>query len=183
MKIRERHEHESNSYDEDGISLQAISSNELRSIFPNLRKDDFPGQSLNEIDWGVLDYLGWISPAGHKGFVVINLDDKLHGIALRRAINRSGKPKTQMCSWCHHVYRGRGTALFTSTVHGSHGRKSIGHQLCMNLDCSLRIRNLVSDPPTYLPETVDLHYKTARLRAAIRKFIQRLNAQKFPQMS
>ena len=162
--------------------MQAISANELRTIFPNLRKDDLLGQSLSGIDWDVLDYLGWISPAGHKGFVVINLDDRLHGITLRRAINSFGKPKTQMCSWCHHVYRGRGTALFTSTVIGSQGRKSIGHQLCMNLDCSLRIRNLVSDPPTYLPETVDLHYKTARLSAAIRKFIHRLNAQNFPKI-
>ena len=78
--------------------MQAISANELRTIFPNLRKDDLLGQSLSGIDWDVLDYLGWISPAGHKGFVVINLDDRLHGITLRRAINSFGKPKTQMKS-------------------------------------------------------------------------------------
>ena len=100
---------------------------------------------------------------------------ELKAIRLRRALATEGPPRTQMCSWCHHVYRGRGTALFTTTVLGSDGRRNIGNYLCRNLDCSLRIRNLTSDPPTYLPESLHVRNKIYRLQAAVLTFMARAN--------
>ena len=78
---------------------------------------------LESIDWGVLDYLGWVHPAGHLGYVVFPLNDQLFGLTMRRMINHGQKPRTHMCSWCHHVYRSRGTAMFSTAVHGSDGRR------------------------------------------------------------
>ena len=100
---------------------------------------------------------------------------ELKAIRLRRALATEGPPRTQMCSWCHHVYRGRGTALFTTTVFGSDGRRNNGNYLCRNLDCSLRIRNLTSDPPTYLPESLHVRNKIYRLQAAVLTFMARAN--------
>ena len=130
---------------------------------------------LEQVDWGVLDYFGWVHPAGHQGYVVMPLSDQLIGMQLRRMVNHGNKPRTHMCSWCHHVYRSRGTAMFSTAVVGSEGRRRIGNYICHNLDCSLRIRNLASDPPTYLPETIDLDRKVVRLNIAVSAFMARAN--------
>ena len=94
-------------------------------------------------------------------------------MTLRRHISHGSKPRVHMCSWCNHVYRSKGTAMFTAEVAGSEGRRTIGNYICRNLDCSLRIRNLTSDPPTYLPETIDVNRKVLRLRNAILQFMSR----------
>lgn len=105
--------------------------------------------------------------------MVMPVQGHLRGLKLRRMLNSGGKPRTHMCSWCHHVYRGRGTAMFSTDVEGSDGRRTIGNYICRNLDCSVRLRNLTSDPPTYLPETIQLQRKIARLQGAVTAFMAR----------
>lgn len=65
--------------------------------------------------------------------------------------------------------------MFSIEVEGSEGRRSIGNYICRNLDCSVRIRNLTSDPPTYMPETIELNRKIARLEQSILSFMGRAN--------
>ena len=130
---------------------------------------------LEPVDWGVLDYFGWIHPAGHLGYVVMPIQGQLQGMTLRRHVSHGTKPRVHMCSWCNHVYRGKGTAMFSAEVSGSDGRRSVGNYICRNLDCSLRIRNLTSDPPTYMPETLDVWRKVQRLENSVLQFMARTN--------
>ncbi len=65
--------------------------------------------------------------------------------------------------------------MFSAIVAGSDGRRTIGNYVCENLDCSLRMSNLASDPPTYLPETIDLQRKIVRLQIAVTSFMARAN--------
>jgi len=155
--------------------MEPIKRTEIRSLFPDLSSSELGIPDLTPVDWGVLDYFGWIHPAGHKGFVVLPGPERLFSLSLRRSINHSAKPRTRMCSWCHHVYRSKGTALFSATVRGSDDRRFIGNHICANLDCSLRIRNLPSDPPTYLPETLDIEKKISRLENSVLSFMHRAN--------
>ena len=69
------------------------------------------------------------------------------------SIPAEGRVRT--CSWCKHVYRGGGVAMFSTQVLGSDGRRSIGNFICKNLDRSVRMRNLASDPPTYMPRPLN----------------------------
>ncbi len=147
----------------------------MRKLFPDTRGHDLGAPDLEHVDWGVLDYLGWIHPSGHQGFVVVPVQGELRGVKLRRMLSNSARPRTHMCSWCHHVYRSRGTAMFSASVAGSDGRRTIGNYICKSLDCSVRIRNLASDPPTYLPETIDLKNKIWRLESSILSFMSRAN--------
>jgi hypothetical protein len=144
-------------------------------VFPESKARDLGTPDLEYVDWGVLDYFGWIHPNGHQGFVMMPIQGELRGLKLRRMVNHSAKPRTHMCSWCHHVYRSHGTAMFSAGVLGSDGRRRIGNYICKNLDCSLRIRNLASDPPTYLPETIELKHKIWRLESAVSAFMARAN--------
>ena len=155
--------------------MQRLSQSDLAEIFKAHSKTDLQLPGLTNVDWGVLDYFGWLHPSGHIGYVVMPIEDSVYGLKLRRMLNPRARPRTHMCSWCHHVYRSRGTAMFSTYVDGSDGRRTIGNDICKNLDCSLRIRNLASDPPTYLPETIDLNRKVARLTTAVTGFMARAN--------
>ena len=158
------------------ITLQALTADIIRESFTATQRQDLAIPDLTNVDWGILDYFGWIHPAGHAGFVVSVIDGETRGLRLRRMLNRSTRPRTHMCSWCHHVYRGQGTAMFSAEVSGSDGRRRIGNYLCRNLDCSLRIRNLTGDPPTYMPETIELQRKIDRLEGSVAQFFTRVNA-------
>ena len=85
----------------------------------------------------------------------------------------SRRRRYEMCSWCNHVHRTNGTAMFSTLVRGTDGRVTIGNAMCRNLDCSLRIRNLCGDPPGYMGETIDLDSKVQRLQAAVYEFLYR----------
>ena len=155
--------------------MDALTNKDIKALFRQASSAELALPDLAPIDWGILDYLGWIHPSGSTAFVVMPAAGELRGLRLRRAHNTSALPRTRMCSWCHHVYRSRGTALFSVYVAGSDGRRSIGNHICRNLDCSLRIRNLVSDPPTYLPETLHIGAKVRRLENSVLAFMSRAN--------
>ncbi|XOV84996.1 MAG: FBP domain-containing protein [bacterium] len=155
--------------------LQPVTPQAIKQIFPGTTLQDLGTPDLTFIDWGVLDYFGWIHPTGHAGCVIAPINGELRGMQMRRMKNHSARPRTHMCSWCHHVYRSRGTAMFSTRVAGSDGRRRIGNYICQSLDCSIRIRNLASDPPTYLPETIELSHKVWRLQTNITSFMARAN--------
>ena len=155
--------------------MDALNQSDLKEAFRRRNLADWHPPDLDRVDWGVLDYFGWIHPAGHAGYVVMPVQTQLRGLELRRLLNQGARPRTHMCSWCHHVYRSRGTAMFSTGVEGSDGRRTIGNYICRNLDCSLRIRNLASDPPTYMPETIHVQQKIVRLKISVSAFMARAN--------
>ncbi len=155
--------------------VEPLDRKQLTPLFAEERARDLSIPDLEMVDWAVLDYFGWISQAGNLGFVVIPLGNRLEALKMHRSLSASRKPKTHMCSWCHHVYRGQGTALFSCNVAGSDGRRIIGHHLCRHLDCSLRIRNLASDPPSFMHETIPLSQKISRLENSVFTFMHRTN--------
>lgn len=156
--------------------MRPVSEEEIRELFSD-EKETPPIPNLEYVDWGVLDYFGWIHPSGHRGYVIAPLADEndLRGIVLRRVLGESGRPRMEMCGWCNHVHKRGGTAMFSVVVRGSDERRTIGNRMCRNLDCSLRIRNLASDPPTYMMETIDLKSKIHRLQNSIYRFLYRAN--------
>ncbi len=157
--------------------MRPVTENQIRDIFAD-EKEVPPIPNLEYVDWRVLDYFGWIHPSGHKGYVIAPLGDEteLRGMVLRRAVTHTSKPRMEMCGWCNHVHKRNGTAMFSVVVKGTDERRTIGNRLCRNLDCSLRIRNLSSDPPSYMMETLHLQAKIQRLQNAIYRFLYRANA-------
>jgi len=153
--------------------MQALNHELIKQVFEHeKRPPTIP--NLARVDWDVLDYFGWIHPAGHLGYVVIPLaNEEIRGLVLRRSMASVRKPRFEMCSWCNHVHRSSGTAMFSVVVRGSDDRKTIGNQMCRNLDCSLRIRNMSSDPPSYMNETIDFGGKVTRLQNSLYRFLHR----------
>ena len=144
--------------------------------------DAFEGQrdlyipDVITIAWDLLDYFGWVHPSGHQGYVVLqspNTGD-VRGIRMNRSLRRSKKKRMEMCSWCHHVHKYDGTALFTVSVKGSEGHHSLGNVMCKDLDCSLRVRNLI-EPGSLMRETLYEPAKIWRMQQQMHKWLGRAN--------
>ncbi len=156
--------------------MKSLTKAQIKSLFASENhKPIIP--NLEPVDWAVLDYFGWIHPSGHLGYIVTPLgdEDDLRGVQLRRSTTTSRKPRFEMCSWCNHVHHTNGTAMFSVVVKGTDERRTIGNLVCRNLDCSLRIRNLASDPPSFMNETIHLPGKIHRLQNAIYRMLYRAN--------
>ncbi|MCB1693832.1 MAG: FBP domain-containing protein, partial [Pseudomonadales bacterium] len=136
-------------------------------------EEDMPLPDLGTIDWDVLDYLGWIHPDGHIGYLVVisPTDGSVKGVSMRRSRFTSGKRGFEMCSLCHHVHSANGTAMFTIAARKNGHRHYIGNVVCKDLDCSLRLRNLVN-PPSYLNETLYPEAKIWRMQLALHKWLR-----------
>ena len=147
---------------------------ELAALFEDLDPQDRWLPDLEAVDWGVLDFLGWIHPSGHLGYVVLRLDGDAVGLVLRRARFGGRARHTHMCAWCHTLHRAGGVAMFSRYVDGSDGRRSIGVHLCSALDCSLRLRNLTGDPRLLMPETIDLQRRILRLQLSLASYVRRV---------
>ena len=94
--------------------MEALTQADILGAFSG-REEDMPLPDLGTIDWDVLDYLGWIHPDGHIGYLVVisPTDGSVKGVSMRRSRFTSGKRGFEMCSLCHHVHSANGTAMFT----------------------------------------------------------------------
>ena len=154
--------------------MQALTRHEIVSTFDS--SVDLHVPDLSNVEWTVLEYLGWVHPSGHLGFVVLQSPNtgELRGIRLNRSQRSSKKPRMEMCSWCHHVHKTNGTAMFTVSVRGSDGRHILGNVICKDLDCSLRIRNIV-EPDSFMRETLYQPAKIWRMQQQMHKWLGRAN--------
>lgn len=155
--------------------MEPLSEDEILAAFEG-QDQQVVLPDLESIDWEVRDYLGWIHPGGHLGYMVVISpnDGHVKGTILQRNSFNGRRPGFEMCSLCHHVHKPHGTAMFTLTRKGSGSRHYIGNIVCKNLDCSLRIRNLV-EPSSYLTETLYVEAKIWRMQIALHKWLSHAN--------
>ncbi|MET0162893.1 MAG: FBP domain-containing protein [Microbacteriaceae bacterium] len=124
--------------------MRPIDPVRLRACFVNVSKREreaIPLPDLDAVDWEALDYLGWRdrrSPA--LGFVVIELDDQLVGVALRQA---EAPTRTRpQCVWCEDVQLPNEVVFFSAKRAGAAGRKgdTVGTLACSGFECSANVR-------------------------------------------
>lgn len=124
--------------------MRTIDPARLRASFVNVSKREreaIPLPDLDAVDWQALDYLGWRdrkSPA--LGFVVVELDDQLVGVALRQA---EAPTRTRpQCAWCEDVQLPNEVVFFSARRAGAAGRKgdTVGTLVCSGFECSANVR-------------------------------------------
>ncbi len=153
--------------------MEPISQEEISNVFgvAQIYLPDLVG-----INWDNLDYLGWLHPSGLKAYFVLVSPEtgRLTGSILRRELRIAARPRFEMCSFCHHVHRYNGTAMFTLSIKGTYGRHLIGKILCEDLNCSLRIRNLI-EPSSYMAETLYTEARVWRMQKSMHRWLKKAN--------
>lgn len=124
----------------------------------------------DKVDWENIDFLGWVHPSGHLGYIVYEQDESLIGLVLERN-KPGGITKGAMCNLCMTVHGSRGVVLFTVKV--ANQDASYGTYICADLQCSLYVRGLKPLSPNQMRETISIEAKVARLKRNLEKFIGR----------
>ena len=152
--------------------MDVLTEPELKACFKD--EDDIWFPDLSVIQWADLDFLGWVHPSGHLGYIATRSpnDGRLRGIVLRRFERPTRRVRLDMCSLCHHVHSSGGTAMFSITELGSRGRRSISNVVCSDLACSLRVRNKLN-PSSLMQETLYIEAKVWRILQHLHRWLAR----------
>jgi hypothetical protein len=163
--------------------MKPLTEHDLRTSFVNSTKGEAKRmhvpRDLADRVWEDLDFLGWIDPAApDRGYLVIELEDRLVGIALRRAA-QSGKARKTMCAWCLTTHSGDGVSLMTARKAGKSGQlgNSVGAYVCADLQCSLYLRGKKSaGPGSRFRESITREEQAARIVAGVAAFLSRVES-------
>ncbi|SER04787.1 FBP C-terminal treble-clef zinc-finger [Lentzea xinjiangensis] len=163
--------------------MKPLTEPQIRASFVNSTKGEAKRmhvpRDLGDLPWDDLDFLGWRDPAApDRAYLVIDLGERLVGIALRRA-TQAGHARKTMCAWCLTTHQGDGVSLMTARKAGKSGQQgnSVGAYVCADLACSLYLRGKKSaGPGSRFKEAISLDDQVARMVAGITAFLGRVNS-------
>ncbi|MEU7238761.1 FBP domain-containing protein [Streptomyces sparsogenes] len=163
--------------------MKAVTEQAIRASFVNCSKGEAKRlavpRDLDERPWNDLDFLGWRDPAApDRGYVVVERDGRLVGVALRTPGQQRGHLHRGMCSLCLTTHPGSGVSLMTARKAGKAGREgnSAGLYICADLQCSLYLRGKKTPDPggSRISESLTLEEQMARLTTKLFDFLDSL---------
>lgn len=163
--------------------MKPLTEPDIRASFVNSTKGEAKRmhvpRDLAGRPWDDLDFLGWTDPAApDRSYLVIELDGRLVGIALRRAA-QAGRARKAMCAWCLTTHSGDGVSLMTARKAGKSGQlgNSVGAYVCADLACSLYLRGKKSaGPGSRFTESLTLDEQVERMVSGVSAFLGRVRS-------
>ncbi len=132
--------------------MRPLTEPQVRRSFLNCSRGEAQTLALPKdfatLEWKALELLGWRDPkVPLRGYLVVEADDEVVGIALRAAESRMSSRTTVMCLLCQTAQAGDAVSLFTARRVGEAGRNgnTVGTYICADLGCSHRVRTEI--PP------------------------------------
>jgi hypothetical protein len=161
--------------------MRELAEAEIRGSFVNCSKGEarrlnLPA-NLPGVPWADLDFLGWRDPkAPERGYLVIELDRSLVGLALRQTPTAAGL-RAGLCAICVTQQAGSGLALLAAPRPGAAGRQgnTAGTYMCADLACSLYVRGKKA-PTTErrMAETIGVPERVERARRNAERFVAKV---------
>ncbi|MGW4211088.1 FBP domain-containing protein [Lentzea sp. NPDC004789] len=163
--------------------MKPLTEPDIRASFVNSTKGEAKRmhvpRDLAERPWDDLDFLGWRDPAApDRAYLVIELEGRAVGIALRRAA-QTGHARKTMCAWCLTTHSGDGVSLMTARKAGKSGQlgNSVGAYVCADLQCSLYLRGKKSaGPGSRFRESITQEEQAARIVTGVAAFLARVES-------
>ena len=132
---------------------------------------------LDSLDWSNLDFLTLSNKSGGKGLLFYEEDDRLTVASykiIRKTASQSGQNKAMICDICNTWQRGEAVGFMT-IEDPSNRQRITGCYVCLNLECSLHIRDLTNQgllSRTQLRENLDVASRIARLHKNLRAILR-----------
>jgi hypothetical protein len=160
--------------------MKPLTEHDIRASFVNSTKGEAKRmhvpRDLGERPWDDLDFLGWTDPAApDRSYLVIDLGERVVGVAFRRAA-QAGRARKTMCAWCLTTHSGDGVSLMTARKAGKSGQlgNSVGAYVCADLQCSLYLRGKKNaGPGSRFHESITLEEQAARIVTGVVAFLAR----------
>ncbi|GAA1810455.1 FBP domain-containing protein [Planosporangium flavigriseum] len=159
--------------------MQPLTGDEIRRSFVNVSRSQLRTMALPaglpEMDWDVLDFLGWCDPkAPLRAYIVVPRAGGPVGVELRAPTTTLAKRLNTLCNICHCSQPGDAMRLFVARRAGAAGRRedTLGTYICADLACSRYIRGLL--PLEGAHSSVPLEERIAGLRRRMEAFVDRV---------
>jgi hypothetical protein len=152
--------------------MRTLTKEEIISAFPVKERKKVKILDLQTIDWEVLDFLGWIHPSGHLGYIVYEFPLGLRGIVLERNPKPLGQ-NVGMCALCYTIQNASNIRLFAYKIPNSN--ITIGDYFCADLQCSLYIRKIKDPMVARIEENLTTSQKIERCKINLEKFFSRID--------
>ena len=130
--------------------MRPLTAEEIKRSFVNTSRSQVKSMTLPaglaDVDWDVLDFLGWRdTKAPLRGYVVVPHADVPVGVELRAPTAAPAKRLKTLCDICHSTQPGDAMRLFVARRAGAAGRQdnTVGTYICADLACSRYIRGLL----------------------------------------
>jgi hypothetical protein len=150
--------------------MRILSKEEIILSFPSKERKKVKLPDLEKINWENLDFLGWIHPSGHLGYIVYEFQNGvLRGMVLERTPITLGRG-ARMCSLCYTLNTASQIRLFTYRIPGKN--ITIGDYFCADLQCSLYIRKIKEPFLAQMQENLTIHQKIERCKKNLEKFFR-----------
>ena len=136
---------------------------------------------LASMDWPNLDFFVLSDKSQRKGLLFYELGGRLTAVAYAitpKHPHRDGRNVPVICDICKTWRRGGATGLLTMAVVGDK-RRSIGCYACLDLQCSLHVRNLTPQAilsRTQLREDIKPEERVARLHRNLQEILKKARA-------
>ncbi|MFE1644109.1 FBP domain-containing protein [Microbacterium sp. P01] len=158
--------------------MRPLTEADVRASFSNVTVDErrlvTPPADFVLTDWDHCDFLAWRDPRIRgRGYVVLELDGRIAGVALRVADGTS-RARSAMCNLCHTMQPADQVALFTAKkagLSGEHG-DSVGTYICADLSCHENVRLAAPLAPSEVRASVDRRIDGTHRR--VESFVRRI---------
>jgi len=147
--------------------MRVLTKEEIVSSFPIKERKKLKILDLQKINWELLDFLGWIHPSGHLGYIVYEFPYSLRGVVSERNQKLIGNA-VKMCSLCYTIHNHTNVRLFTYKIPNSN--ITIGDYFCADLQCSLYIRKIKDPMVARIEENLTISQKIERCKTNLEKF-------------
>jgi hypothetical protein len=159
--------------------VQPLDSAAIKASFVNISRSRLASMSLpgdlEQVDWSVLDFLGWRDPkAPARAYLVVPHQGRTIGLALRGTQSPRQRRGSALCNLCHTGHPAEDVGLFVAPRTGAAGRNgdTVGTYICADLACPLYVRGLRE---LALPqgETISVERRVTRLQIRLAAFVDK----------
>jgi len=148
--------------------MKPLTKEKILFSFPPKERRKVKIPNLEKVDWENLDFLGWVHPSGHLGYIVYEFPNGLiRGIVLERSPVALGRG-ARMCSLCYTINTASQIRLFTYRIPGTN--ITIGNYFCADLQCSLYIRKIKEPILAQMQESLTISQKAERCKKNLEEF-------------
>lgn len=158
--------------------MRPLTEDEIRDSLANASPEEVRVMAVPRdfviTDWDHLDFFAWRDPRTRgRGYIVVELDGGVHGIALRAA-EGSSRARSAMCNLCHTMQPADQVSLFSARKAGSAGEHgdSVGTYICADLSCHENVRLAPPLAPSEVRASVDVRIDGTRDR--VEAFVARV---------
>lgn len=129
--------------------MRALSEQQIRTSLVNTSRREASQAilpDLTQLDWTMLDYLGWHDPRRPlESYVVLHIEGSPVGIQLRPTPRAAARRKA-VCAWCHDILATADVSMYVARRAGALGRRgdTVGTLICTDFNCSRNVRRTPS---------------------------------------